>query len=219
MPLHTTVLITDDHKIFRIGMAATLKSIDGIINVLEADNGLQALEIVKKERVDIVFMDIRMPGIDGIETTCLIKELKPELKVIALSMFSDHSYVCEMFSKGASGYLLKNTDADEIEEAINTVLQGELYFSRDVSQSMLSHLLAKSNTPRLVDGTYKLTMRELEILPLICEGLATKEIAAELHLSARTVEGHRARLLEKTCTKNVAELAVYAVRNEFWKRR
>jgi DNA-binding NarL/FixJ family response regulator len=208
-----SVLVVDDHKIFRLGMVSTLRSIERVKTIFEAENGMKAVEIAQKHPVDVVFMDIRMPIMNGIQATVEIKKRNEKIKVIALSMFDDNEFLSEMFTNGASAYLLKNTDADEIREAIDAVMLDEHYFSRDISESMLNNLLNSQRAPKDVDGSFMLSNREKEILRYVCDGLSNKEIAEQLQISTRTVEGHRARLHYKTNCKNAAELINYAMRH------
>lgn len=207
------ILVVDDHKIFRIGMVSTLRSIPYVRHIYEAENGLKAMELIAAHPVDIIFMDVRMPVMNGMETTAAVKKSFPEIKIIALTMFDDQEFISEMFHNGASGYLLKNTDADEIRDAIDTVMTNENYFSCDISESMLTGLLEKQKAPRLSDGTFVTTEREKQVLRLICRGLNTRQIGEELGISPRTVDGHRSRLLYKTNSRNTAELVNYAIRN------
>jgi len=213
MPSGISVLVVDDHKIFRLGMVGTLKSIENVTTIFEAENGMKAVEVVQKNPIDVIFMDIRMPIMDGIQATREIKKNNEKIKVIALSMFDDNEFLSEMFTNGASAYLLKNTDADEIREAIDAVMLDEHYFSRDISEAMLKILLNSQRAPKEVDGSFMLSNREKEILLYVCDGLSNKEIAEQLQLSTRTVEGHRARLHYKTNCKNAAELVNYAIRH------
>lgn len=209
-----SVLLVDDHKIFRLGMAGTLKAIPGVKQIAEAENGLKALEYIRKHHVDLVFMDIRMPVMNGMEATAALQKEFPKVKVIALTMFNDQEFLSEMFGNGAAGYLLKNTDAEEIKEAIETVMAGDHYFSREITESILNHLLSKQQAPRYLDGGYVPTDREKQVLSLICDGHNTREIAEKLGISPRTVEGHRARLLYKSHCRNVAELVQFALKNK-----
>lgn len=211
-----TVIVADDHKIFRVGMAAILSSIGWVKNIQQAKHGAEALELLEKKVADIVFMDIKMPVMDGIEATKIIHQQYPTVKVIAVSMFDDQEFVTEMFANGASAYLLKNTDRDEISEAMETVMQGEQYYSRDVSEALFKQLLLKNKAPKYDDGTYPITEREKQVLVLICKEFSNREIAAQLFVSTRTVEGHRNRLLHKTNSKNTAGLVAYAIRQKIW---
>jgi DNA-binding NarL/FixJ family response regulator len=213
MPSGISVLVADDHKIFRLGMVSTLKSIPLVKNIFEAENGLKAVEMAEMHLPDIIFMDIRMPVMNGIEATAAIKKKNDKVKVIALSMFDDNEFLSEMFSNGASAYLLKNTDSDEIREAMEVVLINEHYFSRDISEAMLNTLLNNQRAPKNLDGSFILSNREKQILQLVCDGMSNKEIAEQLQISTRTVEGHRARLNYKTNSKNAADLINYALRH------
>lgn len=210
------VIVADDHKIFRVGMVATLRTLKKVLTIQQAQNGLEVLDLMKKEPADLIFMDIKMPNMNGIEATKIIKNDYPHTKIIAVSMFDDQEFVTEMFGNGASAYLLKNTDRDEISEAIDAVMNDEQYYSRDVSEALFKQLLTKSKTPQLDDGTYSLTEREKQILILICREFSNREIAGQLFVSARTVEGHRNRLLHKTNSKNTAGLVSYAMKHRVW---
>ena len=213
------VIVADDHKIFRVGMVSTLKSIKRVQTIRQAQNGSEVLTLLKEQPADIIFMDIKMPEMNGIETTKAVKKEYPDTKIIAVTMFDDQEFVTEMFGSGASAYLLKNTDRDEIIDAIETVLRGEQYYSRDVSESMFKQLLLKSKSTQYEDGTYPLTEREKQVMILICKEFSNKEIAEQLFLSSRTVEGHRNRLLHKTNSKNTAGLVAYAIRHGVWDGR
>jgi DNA-binding NarL/FixJ family response regulator len=169
-----------------------------------------------KDQVDVIFMDIKMPVMNGIEATKEIKKEHPAVKVMAVSMYDDQEFILEMFFHGACAYLLKNTDRDEITEAIDTVLKGEQYYSRDVSESLYKQLLTKSKTPQHDDGTYHISEREKQVLILICQEFSNKEMAEQLFISPRTIEGHRNRLLHKTNSKNTAGLVAYAIRHHIW---
>jgi DNA-binding NarL/FixJ family response regulator len=211
------VIVADDHKIFRIGMVSTLRSIKRVRSISQAQNGQEAIDLLTQHTpADIIFMDIKMPVLNGIDATKLINKQFPNVKVIAVSMFDDQEFVTEMIGNGAAAYLLKNTDRDEINEAMETVLQGEQYYSRDVSDSLLRQLLSKSKTPPNDDGTYPITAREKQILIFICREFSNREIAEQLFISARTVEGHRNRLLQKTNSKNTAGLVAYAMKHFIW---
>jgi len=204
-----TILIADDHPMFRKGLELSMKTISRVGKVLQAENGLQALEVLEKESVDIIFMDIKMPLQNGIETTRIVSKKYPAIKVIALSMSDDKENILEMFKAGVSGYLLKNTNKAEIEMAISEVLQGGKYYSKEVSDVLLEKIIKIELTNR--EYTEKLTERETTVLQYICKQMSTKEIADVMCLSDKTIEGYRLKLLQKTNSKNIAGLVIYAV--------
>ncbi|MBA3649760.1 MAG: response regulator transcription factor [Chitinophagales bacterium] len=147
------VLIADDHKIFRAGLITILNSINQISSIKEAQNGLEVLDLIMKESLDLIFMDVKMPGMNGIEATKTVKKLYPHIKIIALTFYDDQEFVIEMFANGASAYLLKNTDREEIEEALTTVLNDHHYYSREVSEALFKRLVDKSLLSQKSDGT------------------------------------------------------------------
>lgn len=202
------VFIVDDHVIFRKGLSAILNQVDQVKVVGEASNGKEFLEKMSRGFADIVFMDIKMPEMDGIEATKELVRQFPETKVIALTMFEEISYFNKMIEAGASGFLLKKTNSDELEKAMAAVLNDDSYFSEEFMSSVNKYM-----KPRKPDSLVKLSEREMEVLELISKGLSNVEIAKMLGLSQRTVDGHRARLLEKTGAKNAANLVMYALKN------
>jgi DNA-binding NarL/FixJ family response regulator len=202
------VIIVDDHVIFRKGLYTILNEIDFVKVVGEASNGNELLELLKKQPADVILMDIKMPVMDGIETTKKVAAKYPEIKVIALTMFEEISYFNKMIEAGASGFLLKKTTSEELERAINLVLEDESYFSEEFMSSVNIHL-----KPKQKDSTIILTDREQEVLELICKGYSNVEIANFLGVSSRTVDGFRARLFEKTGAKNAPNLVMFAIKN------
>ncbi len=209
------ILITDDHQMFRKGLEMSIKTITRVGKILQAENGLEAMEILEKEPVDIIFMDIKMPQQNGIETTKLVTKKYPNIKVIALSMSDDKENILEMFKAGVSGYLLKNTNKAEIEMAINEVLQGGKYYSKEVSDVLLEKIInVELNNHDKTAYPEKLTDREVTVLQHICAQFSTKEIADVMCLSEKTIEGYRLKLLQKTNSKNIAGLVLYAVEHK-----
>jgi DNA-binding NarL/FixJ family response regulator len=202
------VIIVDDHVIFRKGLVAILNEIDDVKVVGEASNGHDVLNLLKKQTADIILMDIKMPVMDGIEATRKVSERFPHIKVVALTMFEEISYFNKMIEAGAAGFLLKKTNVDELEAAIHNVFEGDSYFSEEFMSSVTKHIKPKSKQPDI-----KLSEREIEVLKLICKGFSNPEIAKELHISPRTIDGHRAKLLEKTGAKNAPNLVMYAVKH------
>ncbi len=204
------VLLADDHALVRAGIRSLLRSIDGVEIVAEAENGQQALERAQATRPDIVLIDISMPGLNGIEATRRIKAQSPDTKVLIVSMHAEPEYVSQALRSGASGYLLKDATPVELELAIQAVRRGEAYLSPRVS-SVVVEGFARSATAG--GGPLDLlTPRQREILRLIAEGCTTKEIAGRLDVSIKTVETHRAMLMDRLGIRDLAGLVRLAVR-------
>ena len=205
------ILLVDDHTLFRNGLKMLLDTIPGYNVTGEASNGKEFLELIAKYDYDIIFLDIEMPEINGIEAAKRAIELKPELKIITLSMYGDEEYYDQMVDAGAKGFLLKNTNLQEVKTAIDTVMSGGNYFSQELMQSLLRNYksIKESKEPES-----ELSEREIEILLLICSGLSNQEIGDRLFISKRTVEKHRANILCKSNCKNTAGLVMYAIKNQ-----
>ncbi len=205
------ILLVDDHNLFRNGLKMLLDTLHGYEVTGEASNGKEFLEIILKNDYDIVFLDIEMPEINGIEAARRAIEYKPDLKIITLSMYGDEEYYDQMVDAGAKGFLLKNTNLQEVKTAIDTVMDGGNYFSQELMQNLLrSYKTIKESKEQEVE----LSDREIEILLLICSGLSNQEIGDRLFISKRTVEKHRANILCKTNCKNAAGLVMYAIKNQ-----
>ncbi|MPQ45396.1 response regulator [Marinifilum sp. N1E240] len=204
------VIIVDDHKMFRSGLQFLLSNVPNIKVIGEASNGVEFLEMAKKEPIDIALMDINMPEMNGIDATKAAMEKYPDLKVIVLSMHGEEEYYDQMLDAGVKGFLLKNSGADELIAALEAVMSGKSYFS----QELLVDILDKKRLQKLRTDIVKLSQRELEVLKLICDGYSNAEIAEELFISHRTVDRHRANLLSKTGCKNSTSLVMYAVKNK-----
>lgn len=202
------VIIVDDHVIFRKGLLAILNEIDSIKVVGEASNGNEVLDLLKKQEADIIFMDIKMPVMDGVEATRKVMAKYPDMKIVALTMFEEISYFNQMIEAGASGFLLKKTTTEELEKAISLVLNDESYFSEEFMSSVNKYL-----KPQQKNSTIQLTDREREVLELICKGYSNTGIAKFLGVSTRTIDGFRAKLFEKTGAKNAPNLVMYALKN------
>lgn len=208
------IALVDDHSLFRRGMKMLLSSHADFEVVVEAGSGEEFLQAQAESKVDLVFMDYSMPGINGAETTERALEVDPELKVISLSMFGDNAYYSKMVESGAKGFLLKDSEFDEVLLAVRTVCEGGTYFSPQLMESIS---FAMTSYPYSVGGDIaeedRLSEREVEILVGICQGLSTQEIADKLYISKRTVDKHRANILEKSGSKNTASLVVYAIKH------
>jgi DNA-binding NarL/FixJ family response regulator len=206
------IYIVDDHSLFREGLKFLLSNSEYISEINEAENGKIFLSKLKTCKADVVLMDIEMPEMNGIEATKAALNLMPELKIIALSMYSDENFYTEMIEAGAKGFLIKNSQFSDVETAILEVYNGRNYFSPEILSSIVANLNKKPEQPE----SNELTKRELEILIHICMGLSNAEIAEQLYISKRTVDKHRENILLKTQAKNTAELVVYAIRNGFF---
>lgn len=202
------ILLVDDHRLFREGLKGLLENLSFVEAVFEAENGLECIAKLNAAMPDVVFMDIEMPGMDGIETTRRAVELYPDIRIIALSMYGDENYYTRMITAGAKGFVLKNSGFRDVEQAIVSVMEGNNFISQDILNRLIRGFGVK-NKPKSND----LTEREVEVLYHICKGLSNQEIAEVLFLSKRTVDKHRENLLSKTGVKNTAGLVIFAVKN------
>ena len=206
------VFLVDDHSLFREGLKFLLSDLDLIHEIYEAENGAQFIEKLKKTPADMALLDIEMPVMNGIEATRQALVVQPSLKIIALSMYSDESYYSSMIEAGVSGFLLKNSNFAEVKKAITDVSAGKNYFSLEILQSILTRM----NRKKADQPNNELTDRETEILFYICKGLSNSEIAENLTISKRTVDKHRENLLQKTQSKNTANLVIFAIKNGYF---
>jgi DNA-binding NarL/FixJ family response regulator len=201
------VLLADDHALVRSGLRSLLKELTGVEVVGEASNGREALQMIGSLRPDIVIMDISMKELNGLEALTRASKDHPLVKIIILTMHADNDYVMRALELGAKGYLLKDSLTSELELAIRSVAQGQTYLSPRVSRDVLdSYVKGERSSPD------ELTSRQREILQLIMEGYSTKEMAAQLGLSPKTVEAHRAQILERLKIKDIPNLVLYAIR-------
>ncbi len=205
------IALVDDHTLFRTGLKGLLAQRDDFDVVADVGSGEEFLEILPDLEEDVVFMDISMQGIDGCETTRRALTERAELRIITLSMYGDDHYYTLMVESGASGFLLKDSDIEEVYSAVDSVMAGDSYFSSALLGSMTRNMSMLS-----LDATSSedaLSDREIEILVEVCRGLSNQEIADKLFISKRTVDKHRANILEKTGCRNTANLVVYAIKN------
>ncbi len=206
------IAIVDDHNLFRNGLKLLLKktSDDFIENIFEASNGQEFIQLMRLKKIDLALMDIAMPVLDGVETSKIALTKNPDLKIIALTMYSDDSYYKKMIDVGVNGFLLKEADINDVIDAIKTVIDGNNYFSSEILYNILRN---KPLTKRENTVDCNLSERELEILQMICQGMSNQEIGDKLFLSKRTVDKHRANILEKTNCKNTANLVAFSIKN------
>lgn len=208
MIMEYRIALVDDHTLFRNGLRGLLERCAGCRVVGEAGGGEEFLAMLEGLEADVVFMDFAMPGLDGAQTTERALARRPDLRIITLSMFGEESYYSRMVEAGARGFLLKDSDIGDVIEAVRTVAAGGTYFSPGLLSSLTGRM-----QPREDVADEPLSSREREILVAVCRGLSNQEIADELFISKRTVDKHRANILEKTGCKNTASLVVYAIRN------
>lgn len=199
------VLLADDHALVRAGIKALLDNTPDIEVVAESGNGIQALELMKTTALDLVLLDISMPGLSGMEVLERINEEYQKVKVIILTIHDDPAYAVGAVRAGADGYLPKKAAGDELVRAIRSVMQGETYLSPEISKDSLAEY---KSTVR----SEELTPRQLDVLRMIAEGYSTKEIARGLNISAKTVETHRALLMQRLNIHDVAGLVRYAIK-------
>lgn len=206
------VLIADDHTIVREGVKMILARESDIEVVGEASDGSQALELVERLKPTVVVMDISMPGMGGIEATQKVKERHPRVNVLALTMHEDESYVFQLLRAGASGYVLKRAAAQDLVQAVRAAARGEAFLYPSVARKVVEDYLRRVEVGEERERYDGLTGREKEILTLIAEGLANQEIAQKLYISIKTVQTHRAHILEKLGLHDRTELVRYAIR-------
>lgn len=207
------ILLVDDHAIFLKGLSMMLNEFSEFKVIGEAGNGQEFLTILDQILPDIVLMDIKMPVMNGVEATKKAIEKYPDLKIIALTMFGEHKYLRMMADAGANGFIQKNINKDELEIAIRTVSKGQTYFSPEMMADIAQWNSSTDSGVYLKGLNEHLSDRELDVLRLIIKGLSSQEMANNLFISPRTVEGHRANLIAKTGTRNVVDLVIYAIRN------
>lgn len=208
----TRILIADDHQMFIDGIKSLLSSNNQFSVIGEAHNGQEVVDFISKEKVDIVLLDMNMPVMDGMQALKIIKEKFPIVKVVMLTMFSTRDYIEKLLKAGANGYILKNTGKEELTLGIETVMRGESFFSKEVTERIMEGLQGKKANHRST-GIVELTEREKEVLTLIVKEMTSQEIADKLFISTNTVETHRKNLISKLNVKNIAGLVKYALQN------
>jgi DNA-binding NarL/FixJ family response regulator len=204
------LVLADDHALVRSGFRALLQTFPGIEVAAEAGNAPEALEQIEACQPDIVLMDISMPGMDGLELTAHVKQAWPKVRVMVLSMHANEKYVAQALRAGASGYLLKDACAPELEIALRAVARGETYLSPAIAKHVIAGYVGRPG-----EGTNEpneLTPRQIEVLRLIAEGRTTKAIAQKLGISVKTVEAHRTQLMDRLDIHDIAGLVRYAIR-------
>jgi DNA-binding NarL/FixJ family response regulator len=204
------ILITDDHALVRAGIRALVQNAAGIEVVAEASDGREALILIRSHHPDVVTLDISMPGLNGLEAAARIARDFPDVRILIVSAHANEEYVCQALRSGASGYLLKDAGAAELDLAVKALAKGEMYLSPAISKHVISDYVRRVGGEK--GPLEMLTPRQREILQLIAEGNTTKEIAKKLHISIKTVETHRMQLMDRLDIHDIAGLVRYAVR-------
>ena len=207
------IAIADDYKIYRDGLKVHLAPDDKLEVVLEADNGEELLKELPTAKPDVIIMDLKMPVMDGMEATKEVRKKYPAVKVLVVTMYDDDKFIIHLMENGANGYLLKNTEPEELQRSIYSVHETGYYFNDLVNKALLKKLILKGNIKPSFNQNIEFSERELEVLKLICEEKTAAEIGKELFISARTVEGHRTKLIEKVGVRNTAGLVMFAIKN------
>ncbi len=206
------IIIVDDHDLFRDGLK-TLLELNNVGKVVaEASNGNEFIHLLENHTPDIVLMDLEMPQMGGIDALKRAIQINPDIKVLVVSMFSDHQYYYDIVTAGAKGFILKTANKADLTHAIRSVIEGGTYFSSELLQEMIISINKEKNNKEKVDYV-PLNEKEIEIISLMIEGLSAKEIANQTNLSPKTVSNYKTLLLEKTGCKNAVSLAVYAIKH------
>jgi DNA-binding NarL/FixJ family response regulator len=205
------VVIAEDHQLFREGMKAMLASSDELQIVGEAHDGLEAIRCVKKNMPDLLLLDLSMPKLNGISVVKDVRKLFPDMKILALTIHESDQYVLEAFKAGVNGYCIKDASRDELLVAIESVMQGKTYISPGITDDVMEGYLAGRKKLKEKSDWDTITQREREVLKLLAEGYMNKEIAGFLNISVKTVEKHRANIMNKLDLHNAAALTSYAI--------
>lgn len=207
------IAIADDYKIYRDGLKVGLSADENMEIIGEADNGEELMKALETISPDVILMDLKMPLMDGMEATKQVRKKYPSIKVLVVTMYEDDKFIIHLMENGANGYLLKNAEPDEIRKSIYSVHENGYYFNDVVNKALLKKLVLKNNLKPSFNQNIDLTEREQEVLKMICEEKTAAEIAKEIFLSPRSVEGIRQRLIEKIGVRNTAGLVMFAVKN------
>ena len=207
--MNTRVVIADDHQLVRAGIAALLADIPEVEVVGEASDGEQAVRLASELRPQVLFLDVAMPGMSGLDALALINDNEPEVRVVILSMHDSEEHVLRALKLGAAGFMLKDAAPEELAQAIRAVGQGHTWLSAAVSKTVIASYLERSGDG---GGQALLTARQSQVLKLIAEGRSTKEVSFELQLSVKTIETYRAQIMDKLDIHDLPGLVRYAIR-------
>jgi DNA-binding NarL/FixJ family response regulator len=209
------VLIADDHTMFVDGMESILNTESDIQVIGRCGLGKEVVPFLLTNQTDILLLDVNLPDISGIEIAKMIQEKSLDVKILAISMFNEESYVSEILNHGAKGYILKNTGREELLKAIHVIQDGSSYFSKEVTETIMKGLMnSRKSSNKVTQEIPKISRREKEVLKLIAEEFTTQEIANKLFISLKTVESHRSNLLAKLNARNSAGLVRISIEND-----
>lgn len=204
------VLIVDDHTLFRKGLKEILLDLPSVGECKEAKDGFEAIKFVEKENFDLIILDIAMPQIDGLETLRRLKLIKPDLKILLISMYPEEQYATRALKMGANGYMTKSADPEELTKAVDKILKGGKYIPDSFSDKLISYI----QKPQDIEAHEKLSEREFQVFLMIAKGKSLIDISKELSISIKTVSTYRTRILEKLDLKNNAEIISYAIKHK-----
>jgi len=213
------IMIVDDHQVVRDGLKKYISNDEKLEFVNEAENGVQALTFLSETNADITLCDLNMPEMDGLEFTEQVIKQKINTKVIILTMMDEPHYIKQLMGSGAEGYLFKNSGIEEVKKAIFNVYKGETYLSNEVTEKLTQYVIKRNNSnPKNSKFGFhiELSSREMEVLELIIKEFSNQEIAEKLFISVRTVEAHKRNMIEKTGSRNIAGLVMYAIINQLF---
>ena len=210
------IVLADDHEIFRDGFRVMLKKQPGVDLIGEAANGEELIQIVEELQPDIVVTDIKMPRLDGVGATKILKQKFPHIGVISLSMFDEENLIIDMLEAGAKGYLLKNAHKDEIIAAIEAVHNNQTYYCNHTSRKLTKMIADSSFNPHRHSNKPEFSEKEINVMRLVCQEFSNKEIALQLKLSVRTIESYREKIQDKINARNTAGIVVYAIKNRIY---
>ncbi|MFZ0614094.1 MAG: response regulator transcription factor [Desulfobacterales bacterium] len=205
------IIIAEDHQLFREGLKSMLSLRNDLVVVDEAKDGLEALRCVKRNQPDLLLLDLSMPRLSGLSVMKDVKRQFPEIKILALTIHMSDQYVLEAFEAGANGYCIKDASRDELMVAIDSVLAGKTYISPGIADNVMEGYLEDSKRLKTRSSWDTVTQREREVLKLLAEGYLNKEIADFLHISVKTVEKHRANIMNKLDLHNAPALTAFAI--------
>ncbi len=204
------VLIVDDHTLFRKGLKEILLDLPSIGECKEAKDGFEAIKLVEKENFDLIMLDIAMPQIDGLETLRRLKSIKPDVKILLISMYPEEQYASRALKMGANGYMTKSADPEELTKAVDKILRGGKYIPDSFSDKLISYLQKTQD----IQPHERLSEREFQVFLMIAKGKSLIDISKELSISIKTVSTYRTRILEKLDLKNNAEIISYAIKHK-----